>query len=112
MHISSVILHPEKYPAADLYPFNLNIFRQTKLIDFNTPVTFFVGENGSGKSTLLRAICKKCNIHIWEEPGGTRFRKSPYEDSFYEYIDVKWTAGMVKGSYFSSQIFHDFAEKL
>lgn len=112
MHISSVTLHPEKYPTLDSYPFNLKIFQKSRSVDFTGPVTFFVGENGTGKSTLLRAICLKCGIHIWEEKEGLRFRQNPYEDSFCEFIDVKWTAGMVKGSYFSSQIFHDFARYL
>jgi predicted ATPase len=112
MHISSVTLHPELYPVLDSYPFNLKIFQKSKRIDFTTPVTFFSGENGTGKSTLLRALCIKCGIHIWEESEGARFKRNPYEDSFHEFIDVKWTAGMVKGSYFSSQIFHDFARYL
>jgi predicted ATPase len=112
MHISSVTLHPELYPVLDSYPFNLKIFQRSKRIDFTTPVTFFAGENGTGKSTLLRALCHKCGIHIWEESEGARFKRNPYEDSFHEFIDVKWTAGMVKGSYFSSQIFHDFARYL
>jgi predicted ATPase len=112
MHISSVTLHPEKYPTLDSYPFNLKIFQKSKHIDFATPVTFFVGENGTGKSTLLRALCKKCGIHIWEEAEGARFRYNPYEDMFFDFIEVKWTESMVKGSYFSSQIFHDFARYL
>ena len=112
MHISSVTLHPELYPVLDSYPFNLKIFQKSKRIDFITPVTFFVGENGTGKSTLLRALCIKCGIHIWEESEGARVNRNPYEGSFHEFIDVKWTAGMVKGSYFSSQIFHDFARYL
>lgn len=37
------------------FPGNLPFIRDLKL-DFNVPVTFFVGENGSGKSTLLEAI--------------------------------------------------------
>jgi predicted ATPase len=112
MHISSVTLHPDAYPTREKYPFNLKIFQRSKRIDFTTPVTFFVGENGTGKSTLLRAICQKCGIHIWEETEGARFKHNPYEGRFFEYIDVKWVVGVVKGSYFSSQIFHDFARYL
>lgn len=112
MHISSVILHPERYPVLDSYPFNLDIFQRSKQIDFTFPVTFFVGENGTGKSTLLRAICQKCGIHIWENQEGVRYKYNPYESSFQEYIDIEWIDGPVKGSYFSSQIFQDFARYL
>jgi predicted ATPase len=112
MHISSVTLHPEKYPTLESYPFNLKIFQKSRRIDFATPVTFFVGENGTGKSTLLKAICQKCGVHIWEEAEGARYKYNPYEGMFFENIDVAWTGDMVPGSYFSSQIFHDFARYL
>lgn len=112
MHINQVTIHPEKYPVQDSYPFNLELFQKTKNIQFTTPVTFFVGENGSGKSTLLKAICRRCDIHIWEDTTGARYQNNRYEDELYKYIDVSWANGRVPGSFFSSQIFHDFARFL
>jgi len=38
------------------YPFSLPLFQEFYGIEFNSPVSFFVGENGSGKSTLLETI--------------------------------------------------------
>ena len=112
MHLKQVVIHPEKYPVQDCYPFNLELFRKTNDITFQTPVTFFVGENGSGKTTLLKAICRRCNIHIWEEIERVRFQNNRYEDELHNYVDVDWVNGMVPGSFFSSQIFHDFARFL
>ncbi len=112
MHITSVVLHPESYPTGDNYPFSLEIFRETKCLDFTCPVTFFVGENGTGKSTLLKAICRKCGVHIWEETERSRFKNNPYEERLAEHLDVNWSDGPVKGAYFSSQVFHDFARFL
>ncbi|MFA5079360.1 MAG: AAA family ATPase [Dehalococcoidia bacterium] len=112
MHINKVVLHSERYPSGDCYPFNLDIFNKTASVDFQGPVTFFAGENGTGKSTLLKAICQRCGIHIWEDTDGARYKYNPYEGRFHEYIDVEWKAGPVPGSYFSSQIFHDFARYL
>jgi hypothetical protein len=66
MHLTKVTLHPEKYPAADQYPFNLKLIQETDSLRFTSAVTFFVGENGSGKSTLLEAITRKCGIIIWQ----------------------------------------------
>ena len=40
----------------DSYLKRIEAFGGVKKLDFNKPVTFFVGENGSGKSTLLEAI--------------------------------------------------------
>lgn len=112
MHINKISLHPEKYPERKRYPFNLEIFQAPVEIDFKQPVTFFVGENGSGKSTLLKAICKKCGIFIWENNTGTRYQNNPYEESLFEFMDVKWEKEPVPGAYFSSQIFQDFARYL
>jgi len=112
MHLTKVTLHPEKYPTSKYYPFNLDIFRKTEGIEFKTPVTFFVGENGSGKTTLLRAICRRSNIFIWEDTSRNRYEVNPYEEELYKYIDVEWTDSFVPGSFFSSQIFQDYARFL
>jgi len=79
---------------------------------FTSPVTFFVGENGTGKSTLLEAICIRCQIHIWRDNGRTRFENNPYEKALFRYLTVEWEDGQVPGSYFSSDIFRDFAQSL
>jgi predicted ATPase len=107
-HLKSITLLNEKYPTDEYYPFNLPIFHQTPRITFHTPVTFFVGENGSGKSTLLEALSHACGIHIWRATGNTRYRPNPFEDLFYKYLKLKWSAGHVPGSFFGSDIFKDF----
>ena len=38
------------------YPFNLGWLTPTFNLDFQKPLTFFVGDNGIGKSTLIQAI--------------------------------------------------------
>jgi predicted ATPase len=96
----------------DRYPFNVPNFRATRRIAMDTPVTFFVGENGTGKSTLLRAIARRCDIHIWEPEGSTRYEINPYEEALYRYIAVEWSDGMVPGSFFAAEIFQNFARYL
>ena len=44
------------------YPFSVPAVRETSVLDFDTPVTFFVGENGSGKSTLLEGLAAKVHL--------------------------------------------------
>jgi predicted ATPase len=112
MHISSLHLLHDTFPARDCYPFNLEIFQKTNEIAFSRPVTFFIGENGSGKSTLLRAIARSCSIHIWEERDGTRDRNNRYEDLLHQSLRIEWTGGKVPGSFFASEIFRHFAEIL
>ena len=108
MHLTNVTLFPEKYPTTDHYPFNQPIFYQTRRLEFDAAVTFFVGENGSGKSTLLEALCRRCGIHIWRDASRARYEVNPYEERLYQYLTVEWSNGRVPGSFFGSDIFNFF----
>jgi len=112
MHLTSVTLRPERYPAPDAYPFRLPVLRAARRLAFTTPVTCFVGENGSGKSTLLEAIARRCGIHIWREAARPRVEHNRWEDRLHEYLDVEWAAGPVPGSFFGAGGFRTFAELL
>ena len=110
LHLEEVRLLTEQYPTTDHYPFNIDVLRQTRTIQFPSPVTFFIGENGSGKTTLLEALARRCHIHIWSGMERTRSIVNPYEERFFLYIEVQWANGIVPGSFFSSQIFRNFAQ--
>jgi predicted ATPase len=112
MHIANITFHYDRFPDKEVYPFNLPLYRDCKNITFDTPVTFFIGENGTGKSTLLKAICRKSGIHIWEDTERSRFQYNVHEEELYRYVDIKWVNGSVPGTFFGSQIFHDFARFL
>lgn len=112
MHINKLTILPEKFPNPGKYPFNMEIFRKTRMLDLASPVTFFVGENGTGKSTLLQAITRRCHIYIWRGESRARYDYSPYEDKLYRGIEVEWAAGTVPGSFFASEIFKNFAKIL
>jgi predicted ATPase len=110
LHLMEVRLRAEEYPTEARYPFNIDALRQTGSLTFTSPVTFFVGENGSGKSTLLEALAHRCHIYIWRGEERTRFENNPYEDKLFLYLETRWTDGIVPGSFFSSQIFRNFAQ--
>ena len=76
-NIKRVTLLYEKFPTGDHYPLNLPIFNQTRYLEFDTPVTLFVGDNGTGKSTLLEALARRSDIHIWSKPDGARYSIQP-----------------------------------
>ncbi len=110
MHLKQVCIFPQKFPAHDRYPFNLDIFSQPRIVDVHCPVTFFVGENGTGKSTLLQAICHRCGIYIWRGERRARFQYNPLEAQFYKAVEVEWSQNTVPGSFFASEIFKNFAQ--
>ncbi len=111
-HIKRVTLLHEKYPTGDHYPFTLPIFKQTRHLDFDNPVTIFVGDNGTGKSTLLEALARRCRIHIWSRPEGARYQINRYEKQLHKYLSLEWSNGIVPGAYFGSEIFKDFKNTL
>ena len=60
IHLRSITL-----PAAErgnVFPFSVPAISSLSEIEFEAPVTFFVGENGSGKSTLLESIAIATNL--------------------------------------------------
>lgn len=110
MHLNKVVIAQDRFPATDAYPFNLPIIQHTNTIDFTSPVTVFTGENGTGKSTLLKALCRRCNIHIWEGMHRARYKASQYENMLHLSLDIEWADGPVPGSFFSPELFRNFSQ--
>jgi predicted ATPase len=71
LFIRSVTLRREAVPSFEEYPFNLPVIRQLDELEFDSPVTFLVGENGSGKSTLIEAIAVRSGFNA--EGGSKNF---------------------------------------
>jgi predicted ATPase len=112
MHLLSLTIHAERFPDTQRYPFGLPLFRNTRALAFDRPITLFVGENGSGKSTLLRALARSAGIHIWQFEGGARLDPNPWEETLGSHLELGWTQGRVPGSFFASDLFHDFSQLL
>jgi len=110
MFLKKTIIDQRRFPTRDAYPFNLKIFQETSSIEFRTPVTIFSGENGTGKSTLLSALCRKCNIYMWEGAYIQRCHNNPYENMLERALDIEWSNGSVPGSFFSPELFRHFSQ--
>ncbi|MBQ8535338.1 MAG: AAA family ATPase [Bacilli bacterium] len=70
--VKSIRLEREKIPSFNNYPFNIDIVNDFEELEFNSPVTFFVGENGVGKSTFIEAIAVALGLPA--EGGTENFR--------------------------------------
>jgi predicted ATPase len=64
----------ERVPDWKTYPFSIPAIAGLERLEFERPVTFFVGENGSGKSTLIEAIAIRAGFNA--EGGTKNFRSS------------------------------------
>ena len=110
MHLKKAIINRDRFPVNDTYPFNLPVLKGTDALEFPTPVTIFAGENGSGKTTLLSALCRRCNVYIWEGGSRQRVRSNPYEKMLDRALAVEWANGSVPGSFFSPELFRHFSQ--
>ncbi len=110
MHLKKVIIDQDRFPTIEDYPFDLPVLQQTSELSLDKPIVIFTGENGTGKSTLLKAICKKCNIHIWEGMERARYKVNKYEKMLHRALDIQWTDGTVPGSFFSPELFRNFSQ--
>lgn len=64
---------------------DIKSLRDVEKIEFQSPVSLFVGENGTGKSTLLEAIAV---AHGFNPEGGTKNYVFSTYDSHYELCDA------------------------
>ena len=54
--IKKIFLERDKIESFDKYPFNIEVVKNFEELNFDSQVTFLVGENGIGKSTFIEAI--------------------------------------------------------
>ncbi|MBS4173442.1 AAA family ATPase [Bacillus sp. FJAT-49736] len=94
------------------YPFSLPIFDQFQSINFQNPVTIFIGENGSGKSTFLQGIAASCNLPA---AGGAEVSDDPdflhakeLADSFL----LKWKVQTKTGFFLRAEDFLSFTNRI
>jgi predicted ATPase len=100
-----------KLPPDDGYPFHLPFVQQLEALDFQTPVTFFVGENGSGKSTMLDAIAAGINAIA---VGGSDVRNDPTLAplrKLAEQLTFVWTKRTHRGFFLRAQDFFNFGAR-
>lgn len=72
LFIKKITFEKEKIDSFEHYPFNIDIVKNFEELEFDTPVTFFVGENGIGKSTFIEALA--VSIGLPAEGGTENFR--------------------------------------
>ncbi|EJS63015.1 AAA family ATPase [Bacillus cereus] len=109
MFLKKVTILHENIKDYNYYPFSIPYIKNLEYIDFNSPVTFFVGENGSGKSTLLEAIADKCEFNT---AGGNR--NNMYDvyasgSDLGEYVRLSWLPKVTNGFFLRAESFYHFA---
>ncbi|MDF2857949.1 MAG: family ATPase [Neobacillus sp.] len=112
MFLRRVTLLKEKITDLITYPFTVPAIRGMDTLDFDSAVTFFVGENGSGKSTLLEAIAYQCGFNT---AGGGRNNAHDVDSSqaaLGEYVRLSWLPKVTQGFFLRAESFYHFASHL
>lgn len=111
--ITYVTQNPEISLDESCHPGNLPFVKKLHL-DFEVPVTFFVGENGSGKSTLLEAIAVLAGLPI--SGGGTNESGSQHgiheRSELADALRLAFTKRPKDGYFFRAELQAHFASLL
>lgn len=90
----------------------IEALKELERLEFNKPITFFVGENGSGKSTLLEAIAV---AYGFNPEGGTKnYHFSTYDSHSDLYEAMRISKGYRKadwGYFLRAESFYNVATK-
>ena len=70
--VKKISLQRDKIKSFKQYPFNIDVVKNFEELNFDCPVTFFVGENGVGKSTFIEALA--VSLGLPAEGGTENFR--------------------------------------
>ena len=88
LFVRSVALDRGSVPSFDEYPFSLPVVRNLREIDFDSQVTFLIGENGSGKSTLIEALAVKSGFNAEGGSKNFNFETLRSTSPLHEYLHV------------------------
>ncbi|MBW4568294.1 MAG: AAA family ATPase [Tolypothrix carrinoi HA7290-LM1] len=96
----------------DSFPFNLPLVKAFEEINFQKPVTFFVGENGSGKSTMLEAIAAGINsISVGGEDIQRDKTLDPARQLSTQFRFI-WQKKTARGFFLRAEDFFNFAKRI
>lgn len=88
LFIPKIRLKRENIVNYNKYPFNIPCIKDLDSIEFDTPVTFIIGENGEGKSTFIEALAVHLGLNA---EGGTQnfnFSTRASHSCLYEYLET------------------------
>ena len=93
------------------FPFNVPAVRSLETLDFETPVTFFVGENGSGKSTLLEALAIAAELHAYGSDPTLHDRSLAPQRHLAERLRLAWGRRTRRGFFLRAEDFFGYLKR-
>ena len=110
--IKKITLERDKIESFDEYPFNIEVVKNFHELNFDSQVTFFVGENGIGKSTFIEAIAVSLGLPA---EGGTenfRYETKNTTSKLSEYLTIsKFNKAKMK-FFLRAESFYNFSSEV
>ncbi len=112
IHLKTVIRRDWDQRENAGFPFSLNVVQSLTQLDFESPVTFFVGENGSGKSTVLEALaCAVGSVTVGSESIKTDSSLASIR-KLSPYLRLSWTKRTHRGFFLRAEDFFGYAKAM
>lgn len=112
MIISSIRIRNFPEDEKDQFPWTLPLVKEFTQIEFESPISFFVGENGSGKSTILESIAAATEVPI---AGSQSLENDPSlsaADRLASYLSIRYQNRSSHGFFVRAEDFIGFARKI
>nr|MBP3258837.1 AAA family ATPase [Bacilli bacterium] len=110
--IKKISLDRDSIDSFDKYPFNIDIVKNFNELNFDSQVTFFVGENGIGKSTFIEAIAVALDLPA---EGGTqnfKYQTKNTTSQLSDYLKIS-TYNKAKTKFFlRAESFYNFSTEV
>lgn len=106
IYLSEIRTTSNKLPKK--YPFSIDAIKKGINLEFNSFVTFLVGENGSGKSTILEAIAKSIGFNPAGGSINNSYENKETESDLSSYLKLIWQIKTRKGFFLRTENFYSF----
>ena len=110
IHLRSITLPPGD--RGNAFPFSVPSISTLGEIEFEAPVTFFVGENGSGKSTLLESIAIATKLPAVASASTRDDETLAAQRRLAGALRLAWTRRTRRGFFLRAEDFFGFARSL
>lgn len=112
VYLRSVKYIKDKHIDKERFPFNIPLIRAFEEVEFDSPVTIFVGENGTGKSTIVEALAASTG----SVAAGGEFIENDetlkYARELGECFKLTWNVRTHRGFFLRAEDFFNYAKKM
>lgn len=94
------------------FPFSLPVLRAFSQLEFETPISVFIGENGTGKSTLLESIAYAIGLPTISSQNIENDGSLKAAKALASYIKLSWGVKSKRGLFFRAEDFLGFVRSI